>query len=106
MIDDGKDEGIQWKNFNLKLIFAAEGFSETFRDYFVEVAGIKNIYRDTMNIYGSADLGTMAQESPLCILIRRLALTNSDLYNKLFGQATRLPTLAQYIPDFISIFTF
>ncbi len=102
VIDDGKDEGIQWKNFNLKLIFAAEGFSETFRDYFVEVAGIKNIYRDTMNIYGSADLGTMAQESPLCILIRRLALTNSDLYTKLFGQATRLPTLAQYIPDFIN----
>lgn len=102
VIDDGKELGINWKNYNLKIIFAAEGFSETFRDYFVTEAGIKDIYRDTMNIYGSADLGTMAQESPLCILIRRLALTNKSLYTKLFGQAARLPTLAQYIPDFIN----
>lgn len=102
VIDDGKEAGIIWKNYTIKIIFAAEGFSETFRDYIVEQAGIKNLYRDTMNIYGSADLGTMAQESPLCILIRRLALKNDSLYARLFGQATRLPTLAQYVPDFIN----
>lgn len=102
LVDDGKGAGIMWENYNLKIIFAAESFSETFRDYFTDVAGIKDIHRDTMNIYGSADLGTMAAESPLCILIRRLALTNNNLYTKLFGQATRLPTFAQYIPEFIN----
>lgn len=100
IVDYGKDNGLVWKNFNIKVIFAAEAFSETFRDYIVKNLGIKNMYRDTVNIYGSADLGTMAQESPLCILLRRLALENQNLYMKLFGQATRLPTLAQYVPGF------
>lgn len=102
VVDEAKDAGIVWSNYNIKIIFAAEGFSETFRDYLVKEIGIKDLYRDTMNIYGSADLGTMAQESPLCILIRRLALKHQSLYMSLFGQATRLPTLAQYIPEFIN----
>jgi phenylacetate-CoA ligase len=102
IIDQAPDHGISWKKYNLKIIFAAEGFSETFRDYIVKHLGIKNPYRDTMNIYGSADIGTMAEESPLSILVRRLALDNQGLYSKLFGQASRLPTLAQYIPEYVS----
>lgn len=102
VVDEAKDMGITWSDYNIKIIFAAEGFSETFRDYIVREVGIKDLYRDTMNIYGSADLGTMAQESPLCILLRRLALEHNNLYLSLFGQATRLPTLAQYIPEFIN----
>ncbi len=102
LIDDGKANGIMWSNYSMKIIFAAESFSETFRDYIVEEAGIRDVYRDTMNIYGSADLGTMAEETPLCILLRRLAISNQKLYVRLFGQATRLPTLAQYVPWFIN----
>ena len=102
IIDQASDHGISWKKYNLKIIFAAEGFSETFRDYVVKHLGIKNLYRDTMNIYGSADIGTMAEETPLSILIRRLALDTPNLYKKLFGQANRLPTLAQYIPEYVS----
>jgi phenylacetate-CoA ligase len=102
IIDDGEEEGITWSEYSLKIIFAAEGFSETFREYIVEKASLKNLYRDTMNIYGSADLGTMAEETPLCILLRRLALQNHTLYLRLFGQATRLPTLAQYVPSCVS----
>jgi phenylacetate-CoA ligase len=102
VIDSGCEFGVDWKKFALKIVFAAESFSETFRDYIVREAAIKDPYRDTMNIYGSADLGTMAQETPLSILLRRLALGNEKLYFELFGQATRLPTLAQYIPWFIN----
>lgn len=102
IVDQAKDNNVSWKDFNVKIIFAAEGFSETFRDYIVKHVGIKNIYRDTMNIYGSADLGTMAQETPLSILVRRLALKNKNVYSSLFGGTRRLPTLAQYIPNFIS----
>jgi len=102
VIDEAKDNGVNWKNYNIKIIFAAESFSEKFRDYVMQKTGMKNPYRDTANIYGSADLGTMAQETPISILIRRLALKNKRIYNKLFGQATRLPTFAQYIPQFIN----
>lgn len=102
VIDEGKAKGILWSDYSLKIIFAAEGFSETFRDYIIKEAGIHDVYRDTMNIYGSADIGTMAQETPVCILLRRLALSNKELYMSLFGQGTRLPTVAQYIPEFIN----
>jgi phenylacetate-CoA ligase len=102
LVDEAKEHGVVWTNFNLKFLFAAEGFSEVFRDYMIKKTGMTNLYRDITNIYGSADLGTMAEETPVCILLRRLALQNQALYIKLFGQATRLPTLAQYIPDFIN----
>lgn len=102
LIDDGEHNGIDWSVYSLKIIFAAESFSETFRDYIAKKAGIRNIYRDMMNIYGSADLGTMAQETPLSILVRRLLLTNEVAYKRFFNDASRLPTLAQYIPNFIN----
>ncbi len=41
----------------------------------------------------------MAHETPLAILIRRLAIANPDLYKSIFGQIHKLPTLAQYIPE-------
>ena len=44
----------------------------------------------------------MAEETPISILIRRLALKNKSLYKQLFSEATRLPTFAQYIPQFIN----
>lgn len=102
VVDEAKDHGINWHHYNVKMIFAAEAFSEKFRDYIIKKTGMKDCYRDTMNIYGSADLGTMAEETPLSILIRRLALKNKALYGDLFSEATRLPTLAQFIPEFIN----
>jgi len=101
VIDEAKENGINWKDHNVRLIFAAESFSEKFRDYIAKKTGLKDIYRDAMNIYGSADLGTMAEETPVSILIRRLALKNKNLYKKLF-QDNRLPTFAQFHPDFIN----
>jgi phenylacetate-CoA ligase len=102
VVDEASARGIDWKKINVKMIFAAETVSETFRDHIAERVGVKDVYRDTMNIYGSADLGTMAEETPLCILIRRLALANEALYKKLFKEASRLPTLAQFHPGFIN----
>jgi phenylacetate-CoA ligase len=102
VVDEAKDNGVNWKKFDMKMVFAAEAFSEKFRDYILKKTGMKNEYRDTMNIYGSADLGTMAEETPISILIRRLALKNKKIYEKLFSEATQLPTFAQYVPQFIN----
>ncbi len=102
VVDEAKANGVNWHDFNIKIVFAAEAFSEKFRDYIMKKTGMKKLYRDTMNIYGSADLGTMAEETPISILIRRLALKNEKIYKKLFVDATRLPTFAQYIPQFIN----
>lgn len=99
LVDEGVRQKISWKRYNTKFIFSAEGFSETFRDYIFTHAGLRNIYTDTLNHYGTVDLGTMAHETPVSILVRRLALRNVKLNERLFGYPNRQPTLAQYIPE-------
>jgi len=100
LVDVGLAEGIRWQDYNLRFIFSAEGFNEDFRDYIIRKAGLKNPYKDTLNHYGIVDLGTVAHETPLSILIRRLAVKNLRLYREIFGATHKLPTLAQYLPEF------
>lgn len=98
-LDEGTRQGVDWKAYHLKFIFSAEGFSENFRDYVGEVAGLKNVHMDTLNHYGTVDQGTLAHETPLSILIRRLALKQPSLYDSIFPATRKLPTLCQYDPE-------
>lgn len=102
VLDEGATLGIRWKQWDMRIVCAAEAFSEQFRNYVMQKTGMRDPYRSVMNIYGSAELGTMATETPLTILLRRLALSHKRLYQKLFSEAHRLPTLAQFIPDFVT----
>ena len=99
LVDDGIAQGIDLKKYNVKYFFAAEGFTENFRDYIAEHGGASDIHTSLINHYGTADLGTMSHETPTSILIRRKALENKKLFNGVFKQAHRLPTLTQYIPE-------
>ncbi|MCL5666960.1 MAG: hypothetical protein M1383_04295 [Patescibacteria group bacterium] len=98
-VDDATEAGINWKKYNLGFIFSAEGFSEKFRDYIIKKTGLKNPHASTLNHYGTVDLGTMAHETPLSVLIRRQAMKDKELYQSLFHNANRLPTFAQYLPE-------
>lgn len=97
ILDDGVALGIDWKAFPVKFIFSAEAFSEEFRDYLGQKTGIDPI-KDTLNHYGTVDLGTMSHETPYTTLVRRLAYNNKDLFKELFGEEARTPTLTQYDP--------
>ncbi len=99
MIDEGIEQGMDFGQYNFGCIFSAEGFTEGFRDYVIEKLSLKDKYKMTLNHYGTVDLGTMAHETPISILIRRLAIKNSSLYQELFGNIHKLPTLCQYMPD-------
>ena len=100
VIDDGIGKGLNWPDYRIKLIFSAEAFSEDFRDYLYKKIGQRNIYLDSLNHYGTVDQGTLAHETPLSILIRRLALKNEKLFTSVFGSGlNKQPTLAQYIPE-------
>ena len=101
IVDEAPSRGISLKKYNPRFIFAAEAFTENFRDYIVKKAGVNNPFLDTMNIYGSADIGAMAFETPISIFIRRLALKNQRLFQNLFGGINKTPTLTQYYPQFI-----
>lgn len=99
VIDDAAEYGICLKDYKIRILTAAEGFSERFREYVAREAGLENSYRDIINIYGTVELGTMAHETALCYLIRKLAHQNKDLAHALFPNACSIPTLAQYYPQ-------
>jgi phenylacetate-CoA ligase len=102
VLDEGPMYGVSFKKLNARFIFAAEAFTERFRDYLTKKATIRNERLDTMNIYGSADVGAMAFETPASILIRQIAMKKHRLFAELFHQIQRTPTLAQYVPSFIT----
>lgn len=102
IIDEAPQQGINLKKIPLRLLSAAEAYTERFRDYLARSGGVENIYLDTMNVYGSADIGTMAHETPASILLRRLAVRNQELFCVLFSKIMKTPTLAQYDPYFIT----
>lgn len=102
LVDEAQNQGIELKRLHIRLLFAAEAFGERFREYVAKKAGVKNLYRDTLNIYGTADIGAMAFETPTTILIRRLVMQNKKLFRELFSQTIKTPTLAQYNPLFVS----
>lgn len=100
VLDEAVVEGINFSKFHMRLLFAAESFSENFRDYVIKQAHVKSPYFDTLNIYGSAEVGAMAFETPLSILIRRLAVKYPKILAQLFT-TYKLPTLAQFNPMFV-----
>jgi len=100
IIDDAVQEGIDIKKLNLRFIFTGETFPEEFRDYISNKAQSKNIFIDTMNTYGTSELGSIAVETPLTILTRKFL--NKSIFKDLFGDAVITPTLSQYIPSFVN----
>jgi len=44
-----------------------------------------------MNIYGTADIGTMAIETPINIMMRKIALDRKKIFNDIFAEANQSP---------------
>lgn len=101
IIDAGVARGVDWKEFHVKFLFAAENFSEQFRDYLLHIVGAKDPLHSSFNIYGSAEAAILAHETPLSIYIRRKAVQTPALFSKIFGQSSYSPTLAQFNPPYI-----
>lgn len=102
ILDEASESGINLKKLHLRILNAAEAYTEKFRDYMVKKAVVENPYLDVMNIYGTADIGTMAYETPTSILARRLAMKSKRLFDDIFTPIQKTPTLAQYNPFFIT----
>jgi phenylacetate-CoA ligase len=98
VLDRGGEEGINWGQYNMKLLMAAEGFTEGFRHHVARVAKLQNPYRDMCNIYGSVELGTMGYEGALSYFIREHIAKYPALETELLGERGRMPTIAQYHP--------
>ena len=86
------------KKLNIKFLFAGEGFTESWRDYVMDMVGNKNILTDSVNILGSADASLMGFETKASIQIRRWTQSDASLAFKIF-KSERIPSLQNYIPS-------
>lgn len=98
VIDEGLRRKMNWSKFNMKFVFSAEPFPEEFRNYIIKTVKAQDPLRDTLNHYGTVDLGTMAHETPLSILVRRVYGKRKRAIACLFKSDHRVPTFAQYDP--------
>lgn len=98
VIDEGVRQKFKWSKYNMKFVFSAEPFPEEFRSYIIKTVKAKDSLRDTLNHYGTVDLGTMAHETPISILVRRAYGKRKKVINCLFKSDHRVPTFAQYDP--------
>ncbi len=97
VIDSGIARGVEWQQYQIKLVMAGEVFSEEWRNLVGERVGAKNPCYDSASLYGTADAGVLGNETPLSICIRRFLANHPDAARTLFGES-RLPTLVQYDP--------
>ncbi len=97
VIDGGLKRGIAWRDYKIKLVMAGEVFSEEWRTLVGERMGSENPCYDSASLYGTADAGVLANETPLSICIRRFLAGKPEAARALFGES-RLPTLTQYDP--------
>ncbi|GBF88388.1 hypothetical protein Rsub_01100 [Raphidocelis subcapitata] len=97
VIDEGVARGVEWGRYAIKLVLAGEVFSEEWRALVAARAGVGEPHRAIASIFGTADAGVIAQETPLSALIRRWLSSHPAAARELFGR-DRLPTLAQYDP--------
>lgn len=97
VIDAGRADGLDWGARPVRLVTAGEVFSEAWRSLVVERLGGRDPTRETASLYGTADGGVLANETPLSIRIRRFLAENPAPARELFGEP-RLPTLCQYDP--------
>jgi phenylacetate-CoA ligase len=97
VIDFGRARGLDWGRFRPRLVLAGEVFSETWRELMAERAGVEDVGHFAASLYGTADAGVLAQETPLSVAVRRFLAKHPTLAQEIFGD-TRLPTLCQYDP--------
>ncbi|HEY9691302.1 MAG TPA: hypothetical protein V6D15_03815 [Oculatellaceae cyanobacterium] len=97
VIDTGIARGVEWQQYQIKMVFAGEVFSEEWRSLVGERVSSNNPCYDSASLYGTADAGVLGNETPLSISIRRFFANHPDAAKELFGES-RLPTLVQYDP--------
>lgn len=97
VITQAQKQSLRLKN-NIKILTAGDKFSEKWRSDFTQSLNIHDIPHSFVSVYGCADAGILAHETPASITIRRRAQTEKTLYKALFGKEETTPGLFQYDP--------
>ena len=103
----GIEKGIDWSDYNVRIIVGEESFPETYRTYMATLLG-RDIDKADEVIIGSSmgisEIGlSVFQESIDTIRIRREMDTKPDLRKKYFGDMLFTPMIFHYLPMIVYI---
>ena len=108
-VEEGVEAGVRWDAKPVTIICGGEFVPENFRNYMGMLLGHKEEDPSKGLILitlGVSELGlSLGHETPACQRLRRLAVANSRLSEKLFGQTPFLPALVQWNPHELFIET-
>ena len=103
LIEDGLEQGLDWRKENVHLISGGDWFSESFRSYLGSILGTD--WSNTKRGFIGATMGiaeldlNLFHESVHTIQIRRVAQEDKDLRCALFGEGVEVcPILFHYYP--------
>ncbi len=99
VLEEGKEEGIQWGKRKVGMFFCSEGYSEKWRSYVQRLAGQRGNRVSAFSVYGSSDLLLMGYETPYSVHVRKKLYSNASA-RKVLGIEDKdgIPLLFQYNP--------
>lgn len=96
IIEHGTISGIDWQTFDMRLFFGGEAVSDSWRDKVSALIGKQGSPTAIVNVYGMAEAGVVAHETPVSVLLRKF-LRDTTADSGLPGSDTVLG-LYQYYP--------
>jgi len=98
VLDVARKGGVDIEPLNLTLAFSGEAVTEPLRDRLCELAGRPGEPEAVLGVYGTADVGLIALETPTTIRLRRRLDVDPALRSRLLLPSERLPIVFSYEP--------
>ena len=97
IIEHGSISGIDWQSFDLRLFFGGEAISDVWRDKVTALIGKSGSPTGAVNVYGMAEAGVVAHETPVSVLFRK-ALKDASFSDSGFPESEKVLGMYQYYP--------
>ncbi len=99
ILEEGVVSGIPWKKKDVYLLTAGEAISEKWRKYTLSIIGKENSLTGLINVYGMAESGVVAHETPLSILFRQKFCSGLPDSEKIVGCYQYYPMMKYFEID-------
>ena len=98
LVGGGEDAGVDWRKLKIAFLPGGEGYSEHWRDAMLERLGRQGSLTTILGAFGSSEGQVIGPETPLSVLVRRLANDDVGLRRDLYGTESNCDALVQYTP--------
>jgi phenylacetate-CoA ligase len=98
ILEHANRSGVSFPGGRVRLVFAGENFSETWRDHVHELVDSQEPLRTSLSIYGTADAGIIGAETAFTVHVRRVIDADARLREELFPGVSALPSIVAVDP--------